>query len=263
MTMNICHPASMPATKRQQMQRRQQGVSLFIVMVVVLLVTLLVLWSARTSLFNQRVTGNDADYQRAFEAAQAMIKDAQLDIMGVQANGKPCREGSGQCRPNPSSLTQKPTASTIFFPRSETVFDPDGGDLVRLEAVMGSEKCVGAICMAKNMGEFWKSEEAMERLWSLGAFYGQYTGAVNTTGNPLLNASGQIRSRYWVEPLGFSASSKISHQFAPMGGGLSGNVGGIVFRITAASKGVRPGTFSVVQTIFVHKAPEEIIPPTP
>jgi Tfp pilus assembly protein PilX len=36
----------------------------------------------RTSLFNELIVGNDADYQRAFEAAQAILQDAELDIRG-------------------------------------------------------------------------------------------------------------------------------------------------------------------------------------
>ena len=65
--------------------RRQRGVSLFIVIVFVMMSMLLALWGARTSLFNEIIVGNDADYQRAFEAAQALIQDAEFDIRGERA----------------------------------------------------------------------------------------------------------------------------------------------------------------------------------
>ena len=55
---------------------RQQGVALFVVIVFVMLSMLLALWASRTSLFNELVVGNDADYQRAFEAAQSLLQDA-------------------------------------------------------------------------------------------------------------------------------------------------------------------------------------------
>ena len=42
--------------------RRQRGVALFVVLVFVLLSMLLALWATRTSLFNEMVVGNDADY---------------------------------------------------------------------------------------------------------------------------------------------------------------------------------------------------------
>ena len=51
--------------------RRQRGVSLFIVIVFVMMSMLLALWGARTSLFNEMIVGNDADYQRAYEASFA------------------------------------------------------------------------------------------------------------------------------------------------------------------------------------------------
>ena len=49
----------------------QRGISFFVVIVLVMLSMLLALWGARTSLFSEMIVGNDADYQRAFEAAQA------------------------------------------------------------------------------------------------------------------------------------------------------------------------------------------------
>ncbi len=48
---------------------------------------LLALWAARTSLFNEMIVGNDADYQRAFEAAQALLQDAELDIRRESPDG--------------------------------------------------------------------------------------------------------------------------------------------------------------------------------
>ncbi len=63
-------------------RRYQRGISLFIVIVLVMLSMLLALWGSRTSLFNEMIVGNDADYQRAFEAAQALIQDAEFDIRG-------------------------------------------------------------------------------------------------------------------------------------------------------------------------------------
>lgn len=55
-------------------------------------------WASRTSLFNEMLVGNDADYQRAFEAAQALIQDAELDIRGENADGTAC--SSANCREN-------------------------------------------------------------------------------------------------------------------------------------------------------------------
>jgi len=63
-----------------QRPRRQKGVALFVVIIFIMLSMLLALWASRTSLFNEMVVSNDADYQRAFEAAQTLLQDAELDI---------------------------------------------------------------------------------------------------------------------------------------------------------------------------------------
>src|SRR5256885_8542923 len=59
---------------------------------------LLALWASRTSLFNELVVGNDADYQRAYEAAQALLQDAELDIRGEKADGTVCTGQDNVCR---------------------------------------------------------------------------------------------------------------------------------------------------------------------
>ena len=66
--------------------RNQRGVALFVVIIFVLMSMLLALWSSRTSLFNEMVVGNDADYQRAFEAAQLLLQDAEMDIRSSETD---------------------------------------------------------------------------------------------------------------------------------------------------------------------------------
>ena len=58
--------------------------------VFVMLSMLLALWASRTSLFNEMLVGHDADYQRAFEAAQALLQDAELDIRNENPDGSAC-----------------------------------------------------------------------------------------------------------------------------------------------------------------------------
>ena len=62
--------------------------ALFVVIVFVLLTMLAALWASRTALFGEMIVGNDADYQRAFEAAQALLQDAELDIRSAEPDGK-------------------------------------------------------------------------------------------------------------------------------------------------------------------------------
>ena len=95
--------APLKGAGRSPHRTRQRGISLFVVIVFVLLSMLLALWASRTSLFNEMVVGNDADYQRAFEAAQALLQDAELDIRGENADGSACANPgavTGICRLN-------------------------------------------------------------------------------------------------------------------------------------------------------------------
>ncbi|WP_197407978.1 pilus assembly PilX family protein [Lampropedia cohaerens] len=263
-------------------RRAQRGVALFIVMIIVLLTSLLVLWASRSALLHEMVTGNDADYQRAFEAAQAMLRDAEFDILGMTASGAAvprCGEAdaeNGRCRPRalPDNVDVTGNgAAKVYFPTSASLDDEDGGDLVVLEDKISkfqgrSTDCAAAICVFgvtaipedEDEPPFWEDEDLLEAMKAAGAYYGQYTKAKAGTegeGNPLLrrtSASDQ-RAWYWVEPLLFEASlaSDAASRFAPRGS-LAGNASGIVFRITALAEGRKPGTRVVLQSIFVKQA---------
>ena len=59
-------------------RKKQAGISLFVVMVIVLLTAILVAMGFKSSQFNEIATGNTAEYQRTYEAAQALIHDAEF-----------------------------------------------------------------------------------------------------------------------------------------------------------------------------------------
>ncbi len=100
----------------------QRGVALFVVLILVLLTTLLVVWASRSALFNEMITGTDSDYQRAFEAAQAMVRDAELDLQGKRSDGTPCgSEPAGtafaNCRPAGKKRAEMDVANKkVYFP---------------------------------------------------------------------------------------------------------------------------------------------------
>jgi Tfp pilus assembly protein PilX len=245
-------PGALPAAQR--------GVSLIVVLVVVMLSMLLVLGGSRVAVLNESLASNDADYQRAFEAAQAMLADAELDLMGRAANGGPCVGAA--CRT---------PASPVFFPRDLSEYQ-DLEDRLRAAAVSGAPPCRNGICLDlgnQTSGDaatsFWDNPAGLDATWnntrSLAAFiatetgfnrraasYGQYTGAVaGATGNPLLLPAAQ-RAWYWVEVLRYHTA------------GAAGNFSGFwapsasepfVYRITAVAQGLKPGTQVVVQSTLV------------
>lgn len=233
---------------------RQNGVALFIVIVFVMLSMLLALWASRTSLFNEMVVGNDADYQRAFEAAQALLQDAELDIRGEKADGSVCVGSGDVCR---ISTADK--------------FPVESKDVGPLLITLGSQtaQCRNALC-AKRIGkvDFWDNSDdtkgptlAQMTTTGVGARYGQYTGAAvgSTTSpaNPILaDTSANNRGGwYWIEVLPYDDSSKNSglivggpNNLLPLN--LTPN---IVYRITALAYGRKPNTLVVLQQTYARQ----------
>lgn len=213
-------------------------------MVMVLLSTLLVLWSSRTALFNEMVTGADSDYQRAFEAAQAMVRDAEFDIMGLQSDGKTaCRAGSAY-------IGCRPLAGGAYFPQ-------DASDYDSLVATLRgrSPSCLDGICLGAPIAtsaEFWNVDADLARMQASGvaSTYGAHSGAMAAqAGNPLLKSS-PVRAWYWVEVLPYDtglASSAAAQKYAP------DSSAPYVYRITAVAQGLKPNSRAVVQTVFVRK----------
>ncbi len=252
-------------------RRRQRGISLFVVLVMVLLTALMTLWAARTALFNELVTGNDSDYQRALEAAHAMVRDAELDILGIRPDGQPCTATVGflNCRPAAVQSNMVLATKKVYFPPSRDK-GGNGSDLVLLTSMLvtapiATPSCVAAICVqGPNLApQFWLTPTGatgLDAMRKVGARYGEYTGANATVaGNPLLQWAPTVLATpafYWVEPLHYESQgllSKASQDYAPTAGIASASAVGVVYRITAVVRGLKPGTQAVVQTVFVRK----------
>lgn len=225
----------------------QRGISLFIVLVMVLLSTLFVIWSSRTALLNELVTGNESDYQRAFEAAQAMARDAELDIKGSKVDGiTPCKANAGYvgCRP---------LSGGIFFPQDEADFQSLTDALAGTTPPCAKGICVNTVNLKP---AFFATPDDLAAMTAgaKSATYGAYTGAKATeASNPLLiNGAGAApRAWYWVEVLHYDTSAATAagpaQELAP------DSSAPFVYRITAVAQGLKPGSQAVVQTVFVRR----------
>ncbi|WP_167372735.1 pilus assembly PilX family protein [Acidovorax carolinensis] len=256
---NCGHGQPLPAVPA-----RQRGVALFVVIVFVMLSMLLALWASRTSLFNEMVVGNDADYQRAFEAAQALLQDAELDIRGEMADGSLC--SGPPCRAYSSALQ----------------FPGDTNEINPLITVLESKatRCQDGLC-ARRVGrqDFWNYEKAdtpvkpaantalgevplfgTSGLETVGARYGQYTGAANTTTagplNPILTDTAAGRGGwYWIEIMRYSDTAKSANVIVDSTTSqlpLNLDVY-VVFRITALAIGRKAGTTVVLQETYARQ----------
>lgn len=232
------------------LKKKQSGVSLFVVLIIVLLTAILVAMGFRSSQFNEIATGNTAEYQRTYEAAQALVRDAELDIMRMSATGNPC--SGANCRAY-GTITDADTGSggKMFFPM------PDSLTVVQSALYdnknSGGTGCIAGICYplldsASQPYAFWDNATDVAVLKDRAAHYGQFTGgnygSVSDKSNPRLIPT---NAWYWVEVLPYDASSGIFS-----GTELAPTDMNIIYRITALVEGTR-NTRSVIQKIVVGK----------
>ena len=229
-------------------QQRQSGVALVVVLIFVMLSMLLALWASRTSMFSELVVGNDADYQRAFEAAQALIQDAELDIRGEKADGSDCRIPTATaCRGGNATMAQIPLEAK------------DAAALwADLENITTGPRCLNGLCL-KRIGrqDFWNNTSdttdplvdftlAQMAVDTVGARYGQYSGAqlssnaAEPKGNPILRdrSANNRGGWYWIEVLPYvpdpGKSTLIANGSKYMVLHMNPNV---IYRITALAYG--------------------------
>jgi len=226
--------------------RRQGGAALLLVLVIALLGTLLVAWSSRTALLGERITGSDADYQRALQAAQAMVRDAELDIRGQRVDGSPCRSEpgyDGSCRLKRLDAD----AGQVFFPQGSV-------DFQALEGALSprTPSCVKGICIAAHMPvAFWQTGSAsdeFERMKAVAARYGEFTGGTSSdrAGDPLL-VPARDHAWYWVEVLPYDMRPARVDPFRP-------DIDRpFIYRITGIAQGLQPKSLAVVQTLFIWR----------
>ncbi len=237
---------------------RQRGIALFVVIVFVMLSMLLALWASRTSLFNELIVGNDADYQRAFEAAQALLQDAELDIRGEKADGAICTGSGDICRTSTSDKIPLETKDIGLL-------------LATLDAQ--STKCRNGLC-TKRTGrqDFWHytnatspapsdlqpGEVKLEQLTAngIGARYGQYTGAATSGTNPILqNATAGQGGWYWIEVMPYVEDAGKSGLIANAAANQMAlhMIPNVVYRITAVANGRKPNTQVVLQQTYARQ----------
>lgn len=241
-------------------RERQKGVALFIVIVLVLLSMLLALWASRSALFSEMVVGNDADYQRAFEAAQALLQDAELDIRREKAKGAPCNPGLGAPGFPPSLSICRNDSSLAWLPEEAKDIAPLLADLAQQSPV----PCRNGLC-AKRIGpqDFWNNTRSskgatLEQMaaYGIGARYGEFTGAFSSGLTlPLLTERRAGKGGwYWIEVLPHDPNAGNTGLVANGSQHLALHmVPQVAYRITAVVHGLKPGTLVVLQQSYARQ----------
>ncbi len=245
------------STARPAAPHRERGIALFVVIVFVMLSMLLALWASRTAIFNEMVVGNDADYQRAFEAAQSLIQDAELDIQRFEDDTHRSDENNVLNALNNNNIV------VFTLSRSESPF------------------CENGLCVKRRgRQDFWNNfndsdpdndedyEISLNQMIAdgVGAHYGEFTGALlskddedadSPTHSILANTD---NAKYWIEILKYADSDSVG------GAGLIVNDNAaapadildlrlnpsVVYRITAWAKGLKPNSTAVIQQTYAR-----------
>jgi type IV pilus assembly protein PilX len=260
------------SNKKASPLSQQRGVSLIIVLIFLLLAIISVLGAFRAGYLNERMVGNESDHSRAFAAAEAMIRDAEMDIRGrrppydvVQVDGRlgfPCRPTNANSEidttsaPGYVSSCRLKNAATPWFPQ-----DNDEFDTVFDMVAASPDRCLNGICMPLNTTDLATIET---RLFdglnanNLGVPYGTYTRSGLATAqltaaqsNPILATSppGSVRAWYVVEAFRYgdtvSSSKHPALELKPDPARM------ITYRITAVALGLKNGTRVVLKSTFV------------
>ena len=254
------------ARRAPRHRANQRGVALFVVIVFVLLTMLAALWASRTALFGEMIVGNDADYQRAFEAAQALLQDAELDIREEHADGTPWRQSDAARTLNaPCEANSDICRTKADLPRPPETAEDLGDLLAHLKTQ--STGCQHGLCLKRTgKQDFWNDATTLAAMTTanVGARYGQYTGASkgdsSNPANPILQQTGAGKGGwYWIEVLPYDQSSKSSGVI--VGGSGATNLDllplnlkpHVVYRITALAQGLKPNSRVVLQQTYARQ----------
>lgn len=199
----------------------QRGASLVAVLMMLMVILVMGVIAARLSLFSERVARNDRDRQIAFQAAEAALLDAEIDMMG------------------PNSSTDKRVC--VFDSRTPAVF---------VEGC-GSDGKAGMCLNTTAPGEAWKvvkanyANETGTTSGNKTVQYGQFTGQSLPNGGSGL----PVRlPRYTIEAVRYAGT-----------GAENDNVGSSVsveyaFLVTAMGFGTRAETQVMLQSLVYKPA---------
>ncbi|MBB4221235.1 MULTISPECIES: pilus assembly PilX family protein [Variovorax] len=168
----------------------QHGFTLFIVMIMLLLSALLLIGGARTAVLLESMAGNQREYQRAFEAAEAALLDAERDIRQLAFDS--ASKTYVACSALATAPCRKAEDGRVFPDRDTgwvTAYMNDGPNSCDRGICYFSEAGSVAAAHGSEAYRFWRADAYKAK----SARYGEFTGAPKASRPALAGA------RYWIE----------------------------------------------------------------
>jgi type IV pilus assembly protein PilX len=190
---------------------RQTGFSLIVVLLLLIVLTVLGVGAAKLSLVNELGARSDRDTEIAFQAAEAALLDAEIDVLG----------------PNPATAARL----CAFSPR----------DVVSFVAGCGGPGDAQGLCApaAAGAAPVWMTVD-LSPASRTSVEYGRFTGQRYATGAGAIPAA---LPRYVIEVIRSSGGWQVN-QLESASAERASNI----FRVTAIGFGVREETQVVLQT---------------
>ena len=192
-------------------QRLQDGVSLVVSLLMLIVVMLLGLSATQIALQSEKASRNDRDRQIAFQAAEAALLDAEMDI--------------------DESPDPKRSRSAIFSRDNTFAFVEGCGQ--------GEDNPFLGLCAQGTEGTpSWLATDLLNRTSSAGSVpYGKFTGQTFQVGEGSLPAR---LPRYIIEQIPYNAPGESAEQATQA----------YLYRVTGIGFGVRETTLVVLQSIY-------------
>jgi type IV pilus assembly protein PilX len=92
----------------------ERGFALFSALIFLIVLTVMAVAVLRSSTVNERIAGNDLDRARAYQLAEATIRDAQQDLLRIRSDGSACGTNA-QCRPFSDTPNKDAGLSDLSF----------------------------------------------------------------------------------------------------------------------------------------------------
>ena len=104
-----------PIHRRHPLRRRARGFSLLFILLMIVVVGFMALAGMSTGVVQERMAGNARDKNVALQAAEAALRDAEVDIEANMSSASPFTTacGTGLCMP-PSMTANAPQSAPLF-----------------------------------------------------------------------------------------------------------------------------------------------------